>query len=143
MRQIAIQSISWNSQSRRRWLDVNQSLQYNPPMSTEKLNFELAEGASPHVYRLKGPMVLGNMFAFQEALRSETVSTILDLTEVPYMDSAGLGVLTNAFVSHQKNGRKFVLVGVNDRIQTLFQITKLDQLFKVYPTVEAARQAEA
>jgi anti-sigma B factor antagonist len=124
-------------------LDVNHGLQYNPRMSTEKLTFELAEGSSPRVYRLKGPMVLGSMFAFQEALRAETASTILDLTEVPYMDSAGLGVLTNSFVSHQKNGRKFLLVGVNDRIRTLFQVTKLDQLFKVFPTVESARQAEA
>ena len=110
-------------------------------MSTEKLTFEVAEGANPRVYHLKGPMVLGSMFAFQEALRAETVSTILDLTEVPYMDSAGLGVLTNSFVSHQKNGRKFLLVGVNERIRTLFQVTKLDQLFKVFPTVESARQA--
>ena len=122
---------------------MNQSLQYNPRMSTETLTFELAGDANPHVYRLKGPMVLGSMFTFQQALRSETVSTILDLTEVPYMDSAGLGVLTNSFVSHQKNGRKFFLVGVNDRIRTLFQVTKLDQLFKIFPTVEAARQAEA
>lgn len=112
-------------------------------MSTEKLTYELAEGASPHVYRLKGPMVLGNMFGIQEALRSETASTVLDLSEVPYMDSAGLGVLTNAFVSHQKNGRKFLLVGVNERIRTLFQVTKLDQLFTIFPTVEAARQAVA
>jgi len=114
-------------------------------MSSEKLTFELSEGASPseHVYLLKGPMVLGNMFAFQEVLRSESVTTILDMSEVPYMDSAGLGVLTNAFVSHQKHGRKLLLVGVNDRVKTLFQITKLDQLFPVFLSVEAARQAGA
>jgi anti-sigma B factor antagonist len=114
-------------------------------MSTDKLTFELLEGASPneHIYRLQGPMVLGNMFAFQEILRSESVTTILDLTEVPYMDSAGLGVLTNSFVSHQKNGRKLLFVGVNERVQTLFQVTKLDQLFEVFPTVESAQAAGA
>jgi anti-sigma B factor antagonist len=112
-------------------------------MSSEKLTFELTEGASPgeHVYRLKGPMVLGNMFAFQEVLRAETVVTVLDMTDVPYMDSAGLGVLTNSFVSHQKQGRKLILVGVNDRVKTLFQITKLDQLFPIFPTLEAARES--
>jgi anti-sigma B factor antagonist len=120
-------------------------MDYNPPMSAEKLTYELSEGASPneHIYHLNGPMVLGNMFAFQEVLRSESVTTILDLTGVPYMDSAGLGVLTNSFVSHQKQGRKLLLVGVNERVQTLFQITKLDNLFSVFPTVEAARQAGA
>jgi len=113
------------------------------PMSSEKLTFDLLEGASPneHVYRLHGPMVLGNMFAFQEVLRSESVTTILDLTDVPYMDSAGLGVLTNSYVSHQKHGRKLLLVGVNERVQTLFKVTKLDQLFEIFSTVEGAQAA--
>lgn len=114
-------------------------------MSTEKLTFELVEGASPneHIYHLNGPMLLGNMFAFQEVLRSESVTTILDLTNVPYMDSAGLGILTNSYVSHQKHGRKLLLVGVNERVQTLFKVTKLDQLLEVYATVESAQAAGA
>jgi anti-sigma B factor antagonist len=118
-------------------------LQYTPPMSTENLTFELLEGASPseHIYQLKGPMVLGNMFAFQEVLRSEPATTILDLTGVPYMDSAGLGILTNSYVSHQKNGRRLLLVGVNERVQTLFQVTRLDKLFQIFPTLDGARQA--
>lgn len=112
-------------------------------MSSENLTFELLEGASPneHTYRLKGPLVLGNMFAFQEVLRSESVTTILDLTDVPYMDSAGLGVLTNSYVSHQKHGRKLLFVGANERVQALFKITQLDRLFKIFPTVESARLA--
>jgi anti-sigma B factor antagonist len=118
-------------------------LQYTPPMSTENLTFELLEGASPneHIYQLKGPMVLGNMFAFQEVLRSESATTILDLTGVPYMDSAGLGILTNSYVSHQKNGRRLLLVGVNERVQTLFQVTRLEKLFQIFPTLDGARQA--
>jgi anti-sigma B factor antagonist len=113
-------------------------------MSSENLTFELLDVASPneHIYQLKGPMVLGNMFAFQEVLRSASATTtVLDMTDVPYMDSAGLGILTNSYVSHQKNGRKLLLVGVNERVQTLFQITRLDQLFNVFPTVESARLA--
>ena len=118
-------------------------LKYTPPMSTENLTFELMEGASPneHIYQLKGPMVLGNMFAFQEVLRSESATTILDLTAVPYMDSAGLGILTNSYVAQQKNGRRLLLVGVNERVQTLFQVTRLDKLFQIFPTLDGARQA--
>jgi anti-sigma B factor antagonist len=118
---------------------------YNTPMTGEQLTFERLESSSPdqQIYRLKGPMVLGNMFAFHDAMRSASASTILDMTDVPYIDSAGLGVLTNSFVSHQKQGRKFVLAGVNKRVRTLFQITKLDQLFTVVPTVESALKAGA
>jgi anti-sigma B factor antagonist len=114
-------------------------------MNVEKLTFEVSAGTSPneHVYRLHGPLVITNIFAFQEALRSEAITTILDLTDVPYMDSAGLGVLTNSYVSHQKHGRKLVLVGANPRVQALFQMTKLDQLFEVFPNVESAELALA
>ena len=112
-------------------------------MNSEKLTFELLSDAklNEHTYRLQGPLVLGNMFAFQEVLRSESENTILDLTEVPYIDSAGLGILTNSYISHQKHGRKLLFVGVNERVLALFKMTELDQLFEVFPTVESARQA--
>jgi anti-sigma B factor antagonist len=110
-------------------------------MLSEKLTFELVAGADPneHTYRLKGPLVLNNMFAFQEVLRSESVTTILDLTDVLYIDSAGLGILTNSYVSHQRQGRKLLLVGVNERVHSLFKLTTLDKLFEIFPTVESAR----
>jgi anti-sigma B factor antagonist len=81
------------------------------------------------------------MFAIQETLRSESVNTILDLTGVPYIDSAGLGVLTNAYIAHQKHGRKFLLAGVNDRVMALFKMTRLENLFEVFPTVESATES--
>ena len=83
-------------------------------------------------------MVLGSLPAIQEALHSASVSTVLDLTEVPYMDSAGLGVLTNAYVSYQKHGYRLVLVGVSERVQALLRLTRLDRLFEVYPTTIGA-----
>jgi anti-sigma B factor antagonist len=114
-------------------------------MPSEKLTFELLAGANPneHTYHLKGPLVLNNMFAFQEVLRSESVTTILDLTDVPYIDSAGLGILTNSYVAHQRHGRRLLFVGVNERVQTLFKLTTLDRLFELFPTVESARLSGA
>jgi hypothetical protein len=58
-------------------------------MSSKEFTFDLLPNATlnEHIYRLKGPLVLNNMFAFQEVLRSESVTTILDLTEVPYIES--------------------------------------------------------
>jgi anti-anti-sigma factor len=49
---------------------------------------------------------------------------ILDMTESPYMDSAGLGLLMNYYVSAEKNGRKLLLAGTNQRIQALLQMTR-------------------
>jgi anti-sigma B factor antagonist len=112
-------------------------------MSSEKLDFEQLPSTDPdvHIYKLRGPLVLGNMFAFQNVLRADTASAILDLTDVPYLDSAGLGIVINSYVAHQKAGRKLLIVGANERVTTLFKVTRLENVFEVYPTVEAATSA--
>jgi anti-anti-sigma regulatory factor len=50
-------------------------------------------------------------------------------------------VLTNSYVSHQRQGRRLLFVAANERVQALFKLTNLDSLFEVFPTVESARVA--
>ena len=94
------------------------------------------------IMKLVGPLTLSNMFAFQAQFRStKPPCLILDMSEVPYMDSAGLGLLTNYFVAAQDDHRKFLLAGVNERVLSLFEMTKVDQILKIYPSVEEAEKA--
>ena len=94
------------------------------------------------ILSLSGPFTLGNMFQLQRALQQiNSHYLIFDISDVPYMDSAGLGLLVNTYVSAQKNGRQIVVVGTTPRIMTLFEMTKVDNLLKQYPTVEAAEAA--
>lgn len=67
---------------------------------------------------------------------------ILDLSGVPYMDSAGLGVLMNGYVSAQNNHREFLLTGVNERVQALLEMTKVDRILRIYQSVESAEAAQ-
>jgi anti-sigma B factor antagonist len=111
-------------------------------MPSEKLVFEpLPTRNNEQTFRLQGPLTLNNIFAFQPVLRQQTVNTILDLSGVPYMDSAGLGVLVNSHVSHQQRGQRLILAGVNDRIQELLKLTKVDSVLEVVPDLEAAYRA--
>jgi anti-anti-sigma factor len=94
------------------------------------------------ILSLSGPFTLGNMFEFQRVLQElRPLYLIFDITQVPYMDSAGLGLLVNYYVAQQKNGRKMAVVGATPRIITLFEMTKVDSLLQLYPTVEAAEGA--
>jgi len=107
---------------------------------------EVKDGAKPgqRVLELHGPLTVTTLFSFQNALRAETAPVvIIDLTGVPYIDSAGLGALVNGYVSCQKHGRSLVLVGVADRIRNLFKITRVDQLFEMYPSVADAEAKHA
>ena len=89
---------------------------------------------------LRGPLVKENVYSFQNAVRREEAADtmILDLTDVPYMDSSGLGCLVNAYFSRQKAGRRVALTGVNDRVFKLFQITKLETQFLIFSTIDEA-----
>jgi anti-sigma B factor antagonist len=99
-----------------------------------------AEGQD--VLCLSGPLTAENLSPFQNAVRRDYASTmILDLTDVPYVDSAGLGSLIAAYVTHQKAGRRVVLSGVNPRVMKLFEITKTDSLFFIFPTLADAIDA--
>lgn len=92
------------------------------------------------VLALNGPLTLQNIFAFQdEVARHEPPLLIIDLTESPYMDSAGLGSLMNAYVHAQKNGRKLVLAGANMRVNALLEMTKVHLILKNYATVAEAK----
>ena len=94
------------------------------------------------VVKLTGPLTLSNMFEFQGELRAlHSPRTIFDLTESEYMDSAGLGVLVNFYVSAEKNGRKMALAGVNERVEALLDMTHVKNLLRVYPTVGEAEAA--
>ncbi len=44
---------------------------------------------------------------------------------MPYIDSAGIGCLVGAHVSRENSGRKLVLVGANERLQTSLKVTKV------------------
>ena len=62
--------------------------------------------------------------------------TILDLTGVPYMDSAGMGVVNNFHVHCQNKGGRFVAAGVSPRILELFRMTRVDSVIRMTATSE-------
>ena len=106
------------------------------PLTIEKTD----EVSGSVVIRLHGPLLLGNFFPLQSMVRADTSPLlILDVADMPYIDSAGIGCLVGAHVSREGSGRKLVLVGANDRLLTSLKVTKLDQLFSFAATVEQAR----
>jgi anti-sigma B factor antagonist len=110
-------------------------------MQEKPLEIEKVEDAGDSaVIRLHGPLLLGNFFPLQSIVRSDTSKLlILDVADMPYIDSAGIGCLVGAHVSRENSGRRLVLVGCNDRLLTSLKVTKVDQLFSIAPSVEEAR----
>jgi len=105
------------------------------------MSYSFAEGSAPGitVLKLEGPFILNNMFQLQAEIRNvRPPCLIMDLSAVPFMDSAGLGVIMNTFVSAQSGGRKFFVTGINDRVRALLEMTKVDAVLQICNSVSAA-----
>ena len=110
-------------------------------MAAQPLTVERLQGFVGHgVLCLKGPLTTENLTPFQNAVRREEnePTVILDLSDVPYIDSSGLGSLVGAYVSRHKAGRRIALCGVNPRVLRLLEITKMESLFLIFSTLEEA-----
>ena len=94
------------------------------------------------VLSLRGPVTMENVPPFLNAVRREGAPTmILDFTGVPYLDSSGLGSLVSAYTSCAKSGRRVALTGVNKRVLKVFEITKVERIFLMVPTLSDALEA--
>jgi anti-anti-sigma factor len=94
------------------------------------------------IFRLSGPLSLSNVFGFQAKVRADqSRALILDFAAVPLADSAAIGALVGAYVSRQRDGRSLALVGVNQRIHHALEVTRVDNFFRFFDTVEDAEKA--
>jgi anti-sigma B factor antagonist len=108
-------------------------------MDRLKIESEAGELAGIRILRLSGPFVLKDLFDFQSVARGLTDPVlIIDLTGVPYMDSAALGSIMAVHVSCRKNQRKYGLVVQSERLETLFAVAGVDKILIMYPNLADA-----
>jgi len=111
--------------------------------SPQPFHIEAIDNASgAKIFKLSGPLTIQTLYDFQQMVRDETAKPIIiDISQVPYMDSAGLGCIVSAFTSCQRNQRAFGITGLTDRIKTLFTVTHVDGLLPCFDSLEAAEAA--
>lgn len=78
-----------------------------------------------------------------QLLDEGSATIVVDLTEVAFLDSTGLGALIAARTATDKTGGALPIVCTQDRILKLFNITGLDGVFSIYPSVDEAVGAAA
>ena len=88
---------------------------------------------------MTGVLTISTLFAFQDfAHADESEALIVDLSGVPYMDSAGMGLVMNHYVHCQARKGKLVVVGASGRLMDLFKVTKVDSVLPLAATIEEA-----
>ena len=64
---------------------------------------------------------------------------VVDLSGVSFIDSSGLGALLSGYKNANLRSGWFVLAGLQPRVQSMFELTRLHRVFEIFPTVDAAR----
>lgn len=70
----------------------------------------------------------------------ENVKMEVDLSDVSYMDSTGLGVIVGVFKSVRSHNGEFRLIGLSERLKRLFEITGLADIIDINSQVEGGVQ---
>lgn len=97
------------------------------------------------VVRIEGQLIVGNRQELkgliQEALDAGARKFLVDCSHTGYIDSSGLGALVTVSKKVRELGGELRLAGLNEDLRSLFELTKLDSLFHIAPTVEAGLES--
>jgi anti-sigma B factor antagonist len=63
---------------------------------------------------------------------------VVDLSGVTYIDSSGFAALIQAMQKVEAYGGKFRLAGLQETVRWIFEMSRLDQVFQIFPDVDAA-----
>ena len=98
---------------------------------------------SVSVVTLKGTIIAGNdkellMARAEELLEAGETRIILDLGQVNYVDSTGIGALVHIHTTAERRGATVKLLNLTKRIHDVLQITRLSTVFGIYSDLQKA-----
>lgn len=73
-----------------------------------------------------------------DAQRSKPRRLVIDLADVPYMDSSGVATLVEAMQIARRAGQKLILCALQDRVRSIFEIARLDMVFTIVNSTDEA-----
>jgi anti-sigma B factor antagonist len=94
------------------------------------------------IVKLEGDVDLQRSLAFQQEmtdlLGKDCNRLVFDLSDVPYMDSSGVASLVKVLSRCRKQDVEMALAGMNPRVRGIFEITRLDKVFRMFDSVDEA-----
>jgi anti-sigma B factor antagonist len=103
-----------------------------PEASEKVLTFEIERDGDTAVVKCHGRLVAGTTEEFYQALKDllpQTKVVIVDLAELIYVDSSGLGALVRLSVSARRLGCEFKLLHLGKQLRNVLKLTNLLSVF--------------
>jgi anti-anti-sigma factor len=104
----------------------------NQFIPTPELQLDTERTPTETVFHCSGRITSSTSALLQSTVRKvipEAKTIVLDLSNVTYMDSSGLGALVGIWVSAHRDGCELKLVSLSQRVKELLHLTSLDKVF--------------
>ncbi|MCG3175781.1 MAG: putative anti-sigma factor antagonist [Candidatus Omnitrophica bacterium] len=92
-----------------------------------------------NVFQVNGEINISTSPELRKSFETQpSKKIVVDLEKVSYIDSSGLATLVEILKKTKMQGGSLGLSGLSEKVRSLFEITKLDKLFSIHPTLDAA-----
>ncbi len=101
------------------------------PISTSELQIRTENSPEETIFHCVGRITSATTSLLKSEVRQAIAAKkpiVLDLSEVAYMDSSGLGTLVGLWVSAKRDGSGLKLISLGDRVKELLRLTGLEKL---------------
>jgi anti-sigma B factor antagonist len=111
-----------------------------------KLSYKISKDAKAHYLSIEGDLIgdeVGPKLVevVSDAIQEGARTFVIDLSEVRYISSSGIGLLITMLTKMRNVGGEVYLTSPSEHVKKLLIITKLNNIFTVYDTVEDFRKA--
>ena len=97
---------------------------------------------SVHADRIDAAAVVRFKEDMRNAIQGASGRVILDLSAVAFIDSSGLGAIV-ASMKRMPEGQRLDLAGLTPIVEKVFRLTRMDTVFRLFPSTDAALRAQA
>jgi len=106
------------------------------------MGFEVSHNGDVTLVEVEGQLIVGNRQELKQQVLEELEGGdrkfVIDFAKTGYIDSSGLGVLVSLSKKIREQGGELRLSSLNEDLRTLFELTKLDTLFRIADSKEQA-----
>jgi anti-sigma B factor antagonist len=99
------------------------------------MSFQVSQNGEVTLIEVEGQLIVGNRQELKqqvlEQLEGGDLKFVIDFANTGYIDSSGLGVLVSLSKKIREQGGELRLSSLNEDLRTLFELTKLDTLFRI------------
>lgn len=95
---------------------------------------------SPQCERLDAHAAVPFKDAMSEFVDDGNKQIILDLGEIGFIDSSGLGAIVTTLKRIGADG-KLIVAGLNDKTRSIFELTRMDRVFDIHTSLDGALES--